>query len=376
MERNTRERKEKRGGHVFFRKPDRWQRLRQIMRECDVIIEIADARDIYNTRLPKVENWAGKERLIIVANKIDLTGERSEEIAERLKERGFFPLNSKSQKHSDREQLIQAILEKRPMRPLRVFVLGYPNVGKSALINMLAQRKAARVAAIAGTTRGIQWVRVHPQIMLLDSAGVFPEKLGKSDLFFRGAVNVDGLEDPEIYSHAAMTELLENEGAKKWLEGNFDIVLEKGDDAEKALEKIARRRNLLLKAGEPNVFEASRLFLRSLITAPILLRGAHIPKAEMPAERVRQERSELDEMKERKKREEMGEPEEYEGRWASRAGRSSKPEVCERLARRARGGEMRARTDEGRQSRDDDYGRKTRKKKPYEKRNRRHMGRR
>ncbi len=359
MERNTRERKKKLGGHGFFRKPDRWQRLRQLMRECDVIIEIADARDIYNTRLPKVENWAGKERLIIVANKIDLAGGRSEEVAERLKARGFFPLNAKSQKHSDREQLIQAILEKRPMRPLRVFVLGYPNVGKSALINMLAQRKAARVAAIAGTTRGIQWVRVHPQIMLLDSAGVFPEKLGKSDLFFRGAVNVDGLEDPEIYSHAAMTELLENDIAKNWLQENFDIVLENGDGAEKALEKIARRRNLLLRAGEPNVFEASRLFLRSLITAPILLRGAHVPKAEMPAERERQERSERDEMKERRKMEEMGEPGEYR-----------------RLSGRARRDEMRARADESGQGRDDYHGGKTRKKKPYEKRNRRHMGRR
>jgi ribosome biogenesis GTPase A len=283
-----RKRGEGRGKRGFFRKPDRWQRLRSLMRECDVIIEVADARDMYNTRLPKVENWAGKERLLIVANKVDLLSDAAE-AGERMKERGFFPLNAKSQDNSDRERLIQAILGKRPMRPLRVFVVGYPNVGKSALINMLAQRKAAQVSSIAGTTKGVQWVRVHPQVLLLDSAGVFPEKLGKTELFFRGAVNVDGLEDPEVYAHAAMMEILDNDIAKNWLQENFDVSLEKGDDAEKAMEKLALRRNLLIKGGEPNVFEASKLLLRSLITAPIMLRGIHLKGVDLPGKESKEE---------------------------------------------------------------------------------------
>jgi ribosome biogenesis GTPase A len=62
-------------------------------------------------------------------------------------------------------------------RPVRAVVIGFPNVGKSALINRLVKRKAVASARRAGVTKQLQWVRISDEIELLDAPGVIPLKL-------------------------------------------------------------------------------------------------------------------------------------------------------------------------------------------------------
>ena len=62
-------------------------------------------------------------------------------------------------------------------RPVRAVVIGFPNVGKSALINRLVGRKAVASARKAGVTKQLQWVKISPEIELLDAPGVIPWRI-------------------------------------------------------------------------------------------------------------------------------------------------------------------------------------------------------
>ena len=73
-------------------------------------------------------------------------------------------------------------------RPVRVVVLGFPNVGKSALINRLLKRKVVESARRPGVTRQLRWVRISDQIELLDAPGVLPSQLTDQDAALKLAI--------------------------------------------------------------------------------------------------------------------------------------------------------------------------------------------
>lgn len=231
-----------------------------------MIIEVLDSRNVEGTRLPKLELEAGKKRLFKVVNKSDLA---SKEIIERLKANNFVLVNSKAANlKKERETLLSAILAHTKKRPLKIFVVGYPNVGKSTIINMLAGRKVARAAPIAGTTINMQWIRIAPDVLLIDSPGVFPAMENKDSLIKKGAMNINSLKDPELHAFKIAQKCISDPVLKKWLSSYFDISIDEKDTPEELLEKIARRRNWLLKGGELNRLEASKALLRALSQAP------------------------------------------------------------------------------------------------------------
>ncbi|MDD5172464.1 MAG: 50S ribosome-binding GTPase, partial [Candidatus ainarchaeum sp.] len=138
---------------------NKWGVLKNIIHGADVIVEVVDARDIHGTRLPIAEKWAGSKRLLMVANKKDLLPEGT--IVPELQNRGIA-ISAKTGGEEGRKLLMKAIMARTKAKPpVKAIFIGYPNVGKSSLINMLAERKATRVSAVAGTTKNIQWVRVN-----------------------------------------------------------------------------------------------------------------------------------------------------------------------------------------------------------------------
>ncbi len=251
------------GGRSERGRMNKWSALKDMIHGADVIIEVLDARDIGGTRLPIAEKWAGSKRLLMVANKTDLLppGARPP----KLQNRGIS-VSAKSLDENERWRVIRAILERTAARPVRGILVGYPNVGKSSLINMLARRKAARVSAVAGTTKDIQWVNITPELMLSDYRGMFPGRESEGDLVRKGALNVQGEEEKHAYAFAE--KVLGSKTLTKWLEKRFDISLEGTRDAEAVLERIARRRGWMLKGGEPNLAEASRSLVRAMMEAP------------------------------------------------------------------------------------------------------------
>ncbi|MDO8553916.1 MAG: GTPase [Candidatus Micrarchaeota archaeon] len=258
--------KSKRGMSFGKRLNERWTALRKLLRKCEIVLEILDARDLDGTRMKRLEHWAGRERLIKIANKCDLL---DKSVLDAIDKKEFLRVNSKaSNREKERKKILDAILAMKKTEP-RVLVIGYPNVGKSSVINLLAGKEAARAAPIAGTTTNIQWIRLPYDILLMDTPGVFPEREERTELLRKGSINVDRLEDFEFYGLKLAKKCLNDERLSKWLETYFYIKLDR-DTPEELLEKIAKRRGWLLKGGLPNKIEACKALLRGYSEAPKL----------------------------------------------------------------------------------------------------------
>ncbi|MFN7990904.1 MAG: GTPase [Candidatus Micrarchaeia archaeon] len=242
---------------------NKWSFLKDMIHGADVIIEVLDARDIPGTRLPIAEKWAGSKRLMVVANKIDLLPEGAG--PPKLWNKGMH-FSAKTAGENERWDLIHAIMARTSSRPVRAILVGYPNVGKSSLINMLARRKAARVSAVAGTTKNIQWVNITPDLMLSDYRGLFPGRETEEALVRKGALNVQGEE--EKHAHAFALRALGNKVLRGWLEKRYDVSLAGAKDSEDVLSAIAMRRGWMLKGGVPNLLEACRSLVRAMMEAP------------------------------------------------------------------------------------------------------------
>jgi hypothetical protein len=251
---------------AIWRKEDRgkmnkWIALRDMIVGADVIVEVVDARDVPGTRLPVAERWAGSNRLVIMANKADLLPIGS--IMPKLPHRGVYVC---AKSPDQRARIIRTIMERAKSPQVKAILLGYPNVGKSTLINMLAKRKVARVSAVAGTTKNIQWVRINDDLLISDYRGMFPEKEDPEDLVRKGAKNVQG--DEDFYAYKFIDRAVIEPVLKKWLERTFDITIGHAKDSEEILEMIAKRRGWFLKGGKPNLAEAARSVVRAMAEAP------------------------------------------------------------------------------------------------------------
>ena len=162
------------------------------LKAVDLVAELLDARIPSSSANPMIsELTAGKPRIVIL-NKSDLADPaETERWVAHYRAGGLaaIPLDSTSPK--SRKVLLRTIYETaQPViqkwqrrglrnRPVRLMILGIPNVGKSTLINRLAGTKAARTANTPGHTRGKQWVRLQDGLDLLDTPGVLWPKTNR-----------------------------------------------------------------------------------------------------------------------------------------------------------------------------------------------------
>lgn len=175
--------------------------LQEQLKLVDVVLEVRDARIPFATSHPQVAQWVGSKGRVLVLNRVDMipTGvqqewvnwfhDRSEQpfftnanhgagvtaVAEAAKLAG----EKVNQRRHDRGML---------PRPIRAVVIGFPNVGKSALINRLLNRRVVVSARRAGITRQLRWVRISDQLELLDAPGVLPSKLKDQDSALKLAI--------------------------------------------------------------------------------------------------------------------------------------------------------------------------------------------
>ncbi|MDR9402851.1 MAG: ribosome biogenesis GTPase YlqF [Halothece sp. Uz-M2-17] len=175
--------------------------LKQQLKNVDVVLEVLDARIPLASQHPQVAQWVGNKPRLLVINRQDMIPEslHSEWIAW-FQSQGFSPYLTDAQQGKGIKSLLKAaqkagatINEKRRSRGMRdravrAVVMGFPNVGKSALINRLVGRKVVRSARKAGVTRQLKWVRISPQIDLLDAPGVIPPKLEDQDAAIKLAI--------------------------------------------------------------------------------------------------------------------------------------------------------------------------------------------
>jgi len=224
----------------------------EVILRADILLEVIDARFPDETRNSEVERdiARSKKPLIIVLNKCDLVPKDTlERTKSRLSKTAPTVFVSCKKRHGT-TMLLHAILEHTDIkgRDILVGVLGYPNTGKSTVINVLAGRHKAPTSPISGYTKGIQLVKAGSHIMLLDTPGVFPFE--ERDQYIQGVLGVKdatNLKDPVGVAMKIIERFLA--GNRTPLETFYNVKVE-GLDSYDALLVIGKKCNFLMKKGE------------------------------------------------------------------------------------------------------------------------------
>ena len=180
------------------------RQLKEQLKRVDVVLEVRDARIPLASHHPEVANWIGDKSRILILNRVDMISESlHQEWFNWFKSHGENPFFTNAKQGKGVKAIAKAAqaagvaMNKRRQsrgmlpRPVRAVVIGFPNVGKSALINRLLKRKVVASARRAGVTRQLQWVRISEDIELLDAPGVMPLKLDNQEHAIKLAICED-----------------------------------------------------------------------------------------------------------------------------------------------------------------------------------------
>ncbi len=166
------------------------QQLTQHLSKVDLVIEVRDARIPMATGHPHLQRWIKGKQHLLVINRRDMVSAQAQQAWDAwFRSQGHTPWWCDAKAGTGVKQVQQAAIRagdqlnerrrKRGMRPrpVRALTLGFPNVGKSALINRLVRQKVVDSARRAGVTRTLRWVRLGQSLDLLDAPGVLPPRL-------------------------------------------------------------------------------------------------------------------------------------------------------------------------------------------------------
>ena len=264
------------------------------LKQVDAVCEIVDARIPMSSRNPDIDAICGSKPRIIVLNRMDLADPNAtKKWSAYFKSRGMAVIATDCKTRKGIADFTPAArtacaekLErdaKRGMnRPLRVMVVGIPNVGKSTLINQISGRKGAKAENRPGVTRGKQWVTVDSGLQLLDTPGILWPKFEDPEvgmmLAYTGAVK-EGVIDVEELACRLM-ELLHKFYPQTLLE-RYKVEAPEGTPGWELVEMAGRKRGYLVSGGEVNTERMSKVLLDEF-------RGGKLGKftLEMPEENV------------------------------------------------------------------------------------------
>ncbi|CAG6014689.1 unnamed protein product [Menidia menidia] len=244
-----------------------WGELYKVIDSSDVIIQVLDARDPMGTRSKNIETYLKKEKawkhLIFVLNKCDLipTWVTKRWVALLSQEYPTLAFHASLTNSFGKGSLIQLLRQFGKLhtdkKQISVGFIGYPNVGKSSVINTLRSKKVCNVAPLAGETKVWQYITLMRRIFLIDCPGVvYPSEDSESDIVLKGVVQVEKIRNPEEHIGAVL------ERAKpEYIQKTYRIP--SWQSAEDFLEKLALRTGKLLKVpgGEPDLSTVSKMVL-------------------------------------------------------------------------------------------------------------------
>jgi ribosome biogenesis GTPase A len=166
------------------------RQLKENLSRVDVVLEVRDARIPLSTNHPQLDDWLGEKSRVLVLNRRDAIPDNVRHGWDAwFRDRDVVPLFTDAKQGKGVGELARAAeaagrklnerRKKRGMqpRPVRAVVIGFPNVGKSALINRLLRKKVVESARKAGVTRQLRWVRISDKLELLDAPGIIPWQL-------------------------------------------------------------------------------------------------------------------------------------------------------------------------------------------------------
>lgn len=238
----------------------------------DAVVEIVDARAPSSSRNPEMDRLTSGKPRIILLNKCDLADEKAtQKWINYFNNKNITALavdcksgkGLKSFVPTIKNKVLKELMAKREKNgmsgaPIRLMIVGIPNVGKSSLINKLAGSKRAKVEDRPGVTRVKQWVKLGNNTELLDMPGVlwpkFEDQSVAVRLAFTGAVSDDIL-DIETLAMKLLVFLKEN--YPQSLTERYKIEYSDGETGIELLEKIGKKRGMMISGGEVNTERAA-----------------------------------------------------------------------------------------------------------------------
>ena len=233
------------------------------LKQVDAVCEIVDARIPISSRNPDIDSICGSKPRILVLNRMDLADpDATQEWAAYFRSKGMAVIatDCKTRRgiadftpaaRAACAEKLQRDAARGMNRPLRVMVVGIPNVGKSTLINQISGRKGAKAENRPGVTRGKQWVTVDSGLLLLDTPGILWPKFEDRDvgmmLAFTGAVKEGVIDLEELACH--LMELLHRYYPQALLD-RYKIEAPVETKGWELLEMAGKNRGYLLSGGE------------------------------------------------------------------------------------------------------------------------------
>ncbi|MDE6518932.1 MAG: ribosome biogenesis GTPase YlqF [Ruminococcus sp.] len=233
----------------------------------DAVVEIIDARTPLSSRNPDIDSLTSSKPKIILMNKCDLADSNATSFwINYFKKKNITALavDCKSGKNLNKlipvikSTVLKDLIDKRQRNgtagtPIRLMILGIPNVGKSSLINRLAGGKRAKVEDRPGVTRVKQWVKLKDNTEMLDMPGVLWHKFDNQAvairLAFTGAIK-DDVVDIETLAMKLLSFLAEN--YPESLKARYKIEFDENISGIDLLEKVGRKRGMIISGGEVN----------------------------------------------------------------------------------------------------------------------------
>ncbi|CAH0754585.1 unnamed protein product [Bemisia tabaci] len=244
-----------------------WNELYKVIDSSDVVVMVLDARNPQGTRCAHIEKFLKDEKphkhLFFLLNKVDLVPiwvtQRWVQIlsAEYPTIAFHASLTHAFGKGSLINLLRQFAKLHSERKQISVGFVGYPNVGKSSVINTLRSKKVCKVAPIAGETKVWQYITLTRRIYLIDCPGVVydtAENESDTEKVLKGVVRVEMVPYPEQYIPDVLEKVkkdyvIRTYGIKDW------------EDSEDFLKQLAVKTGKLMKGGEPDCHNIARLVL-------------------------------------------------------------------------------------------------------------------
>lgn len=245
-----------------------WQELYKVLDCSDVVIQVLDARDPMGTRSKHVEKHikenAAHKHLIFVLNKVDLVlpWVTKRWVALLSKEYPTLAFHANVEKPFGKGALIQLLRQFALLHPekkqISVGFVGYPNSGKSSIINTLRSKRVCKVAPIPGETKIWQYITLFKRVFLIDCPGVvYPNNDSEAEVVMKGVVRAERLQHPDEYIPALLKKV-----KPEHIKGTYGVSEWK--TTEDFLAKLAMKRGRMLKGGEPDIRSISQCIINDM----------------------------------------------------------------------------------------------------------------
>ena len=237
------------------------------IKQVDAVCEILDARIPRSSRNPDIDRLAGDKPRLVILNRTDLADPKATAAWRRqLEGRGRAVLETDARSGRGVKDFAPAVrrlladkladyeAKGQVGRPLRVMILGIPNVGKSTFINKVAGRKAAAAGDKPGVTRGKQWISIDRGLDLLDTPGILWPKFDSQEvgemLAITNAIKADVL-DKETLGANFMLRLRAH--YPEALRERYKFEPDPDANGFELLEEAAKKRGFLISRGEYDI---------------------------------------------------------------------------------------------------------------------------